>query len=104
MNFYKKNSILSFGTVIVIFIKFFIDSMCGITWDTIICWPETPVNFSVNVPCPIYVNKFNRKSKLFFNNYRLQRKILNFELFLPLNIFIFFKDQNFTLIEQILML
>ncbi|CAF0953379.1 unnamed protein product [Brachionus calyciflorus] len=36
---------------------------CRVAWDSILCWPETKVNFTVNIPCPIYVNKFNRRYK-----------------------------------------
>lgn len=34
---------------------------CRITWDQILCWPETYINQSVYIPCPTYVNKFNRR-------------------------------------------
>ncbi len=39
-------------------------NMCEFTWDQILCWPETFVNRTVSIPCPNYVNKFNKKSKI----------------------------------------
>ena len=35
---------------------------CQVYWDKILCWPQTPLNQAVELPCPTYVYKFNRKS------------------------------------------
>lgn len=32
------------------------------------CWPETNINETVELPCPNYVNKFNKKRKKNFQN------------------------------------
>ena len=37
--------------------------ICGMTWDTILCWPEANIDKSIELPCP-KIPKFNTKSKL----------------------------------------
>lgn len=34
---------------------------CPIKWDTVMCWPESNVNKTIELPCANYVNKFNKK-------------------------------------------
>jgi hypothetical protein len=52
------------------------NSSCPIIWDQITCWPETSSNTTVYLPCPNYVNKFNRKSNV---NFLYENKISGFE-------------------------
>jgi hypothetical protein len=45
---------------------------CETTWDEIACWPQTPVNKTLEILCPNYIDRFNRKDKAikhcYFNN------------------------------------
>ena len=36
---------------------------CPANFDSIVCWPETPINDTVYLPCPDYLDKFNIRSK-----------------------------------------
>ena len=47
--------------IIIYLIK--VSKMCPIFWDSVLCWPEGSLNQTYFMPCPIYVDKFNRKSK-----------------------------------------
>jgi len=46
------------------------------------CWPATPINNTIYLPCPNYINKFNQKSKFNYNF------IKNYKF-----IFIYFKNK-----------
>jgi hypothetical protein len=50
---------------------------CLTTWDSVMCWPETPVNQTVYLSCPNYIDKFNIKSKVYVVVY--EKKILIFK-------------------------
>lgn len=45
---------------------FLVNLSCETTWDTILCWPNTPINETLEIQCPNYVDKFNMKSKFNF--------------------------------------
>ena len=57
------------------------------TWDTILCWPETNINKSIELPCP-KIPKFNTKSKLnpykwYVNEWVRNCDYLKFLVFMP---------------------
>ena len=41
-------------------------SECEPVWDEIMCWPKTSKNTTVQMACPLYINKFNTKSNTTF--------------------------------------
>lgn len=47
------------------------EKVCSTTWDTVLCWPQTPLNKTIRLQCPNYINKFNTRSKNFIVRKRL---------------------------------
>ena len=42
---------------------------CYPMWDTVLCWPETSLNTTIQISCPNYILRFNMKSKKYFQLY-----------------------------------
>lgn len=39
-------------------------SFCPLTWDGLMCWPETPAGTQAILPCASYIDVFDKNGKL----------------------------------------
>lgn len=43
-------------------------SVCPLTWDGLMCWPETPAGTQAILPCASYIDVFDKNGKFVIQN------------------------------------